>query len=153
MAAVKKFFAGRGLGYWLSLAALVLGFVALGLYYNNGINEFTTKLNGSVIAGIWAAAALCVVALAVDIKPLRYISYFLYLYAFMGFIYSQVNYIANVFVAIDGNTFTAGFIATAVCLVLAFGIRLAAAITTNVAPWKKGGAAPAEAEEEVMKDD
>ena len=37
MAAVKKFFAGRGLGYWLSLAALVLGFVALGLYYNNGL--------------------------------------------------------------------------------------------------------------------
>ena len=102
---------------------------------------------------ILRAAKGHVVALAVDIKPLRYISYFLYLYAFMGFIYSQVNYIANVFVAIDGNTFTAGFIATAVCLVLAFGIMLAAAITTNVAPWKKGGAAPAEAEEEVMRDD
>lgn len=137
MAAIKKFIAGRGVGYWLSLAALVFGFVALGLYYKCGINKFVTELSPEVIAGVWAGAALALVALVLDVKTIRYVSYLVYLYAFIAFIGSQINYIANVLVGIDGNTFTPDFIGSAVCMVLASFVMLAAAITSYAVPWKK----------------
>ena len=55
----------------------------------------------------------------------------------MWFIYSQVTYIANVFVAIDGYTFTAGFIATAVMYVLSFVFTLMSGILNDWKPWNK----------------
>ena len=55
----------------------------------------------------------------------------------MWFIYSQVTYIANIFVAIDGYTFSGGFIATAVMYVLSFLFTLLAAILNNWKPWGK----------------
>ena len=127
----------RGLGYWLSFAALALGFVALGLYYKCGVNDFATELSSSVIAAVWAAAALAVIAFVIDLKAVRYVSYLVYLYAFIAFIGTQVNYIANVLVSIDGNSFTPDFLGAAICFVLAAFVMLAAAITTRVAPWHK----------------
>ena len=70
-------------------------------------------------------------------KPIRYVAYLFCLYAFMWFIYSQVTYIANIFVAIDGYTFSGGFIATAVMYVLSFLFTLLAAILNNWKPWGK----------------
>lgn len=138
MAAIKKFIVSRGLGYWISVLPLALGFAALALYHENGINEFCTELKSSVMVGLWFAAAVCVIAFFFDSKTLRYISYLLYLFSFLGFIGSQVNYIANVMVSIDGTSFSSGFVATAVCFVLAIVFMLAAAITPRIAPWNKG---------------
>lgn len=137
MGAIKKFVTERGLGYWLSFAAIALGFVALGLYYKCGVNDFATELSSSVIAAVWAAAALAVIAFVIDLKVVRYVSYLVYLYAFIAFIGTQVNYIANVLVSIDGNSFTPDFLGAAICFALAAFVMLAAAITTRVAPWHK----------------
>lgn len=78
---------------------------------------------------------LCAVSLVVDFKPIRYIAYLFCLYAFMWFILSQAAYIGNVFVAIDGYTFTGGFIATTVMYVLSFLFTLLSAILSKWRPW------------------
>lgn len=134
---IKKFLAGKGVGYYLTLPALIFCIIALSLYTQNGVTSFNPELNASAIAYISVCIALCVISLVVDFRPIKYIAYLLCLYAFMWFIYSQVTYIANVFVAIDGYTFTGGFIATTVFYVLSFVFVLLSAVLGSWRPWKK----------------
>ena len=137
MEKVKKFLSGKGVGYYLTLPAIALCIAALCLYRENGVTSFNPELNTRAIAYIVVCLAFCVVSLIVDFKPIRYVAYLFCLYAFMWVIYSQVTYIANIFVAIDGYTFSGGFIATAVMYVLSFLFTLLAAILNNWKPWGK----------------
>ena len=137
MEKIKKFLAGRGVGYYLTLPAILFCIAAVCLYSRTGVTSFNPELNKNAIAYVVAGLALCAVSLVVDFKPIRYIAYLFCLYAFMWFIFSQVTYIANVFVAIDGYTFTAGFIATAVMYVLSFVFTLMSGILNDWKPWNK----------------
>ena len=135
MEKVKKFLSGKGVGYYLTLPAIALCIAALCLYRENGVTSFNPELNTRAIAYIVVCLAFCVVSLIVDFKPIRYVAYLFCLYAFMWFILSQAAYIGNVFVAIDGYTFTDGFIATTVMYVLSFLFTLLSAILSKWRPW------------------
>ena len=137
MEKVKKFLSGKGAGYYLTLPSIAFCIAALCLYRENGVTSFNPELNTGAIAYVAVCLALCALSLVVDFKPIRYVAYLFCLYAFMWFIYSQVTYIANVFVAIDGYTFTAGFIATAVMYVLSFVFTLMSGILNDWKPWNK----------------
>ena len=135
MEKVKKFLLNKGVGYYLTLPAIAFCIAAICLYVQNGITSFNPELNASAIAYISVCLALCVISLAVDFKPVKDVAYLLCLYSFMWFIYSQVTYIANVFVAIDGYTLSGGFIATAVMYVLSFVCVLLSAALGDLKPW------------------
>ena len=137
MEKIKKFLAGKGVGYYLTLPAIAFCIAALCLYRANCVTAFNPELNKNAIAYIIVCLAICVVSLVVDFKPIRYIAYLFGMYAFLWFIFSQVTYIANVFVAIDNTSFTSGFIATAVMYVLSFVFTLLAAILSKWRPWVK----------------
>ena len=137
MEKVKKFLSGKGVGYYLTRPSIAFCIAALCLYRENGVTSFNPELNTGAIAYVAVCLALCALSLVVDFKPIRYVAYLFCLYAFMWFIYSQVTYIANVFVAIDGYTFTAGFIATAVMYVLSFVFTLMSGILNDWKPWNK----------------
>ena len=137
MEKVKKFLSGKGVGYYLTLPSIAFCIAALCLYRENGVTSFNPELNTGAIAYVAVCLALCALSLVVDFKPIRYVAYLFCLYAFMWFIYSQVTYIANVFVAIDGYTFTAGLIATAVMYVLSFVFTLMSGILNDWKPWNK----------------
>lgn len=157
---IKKFFADKGVGYYLTLPALVFCAVALSLYKQNGISSFSPELNGNAISYITACLVLCVISFVADtalgvvallntknsdvlarvnvcLKPIKYVAYLLCLYSFMWFIFSQVTYIANVFVAIDGYTFTSGFKNTVVFFVLSFIFVLLSGALNIWRPWKR----------------
>lgn len=144
---VKQIFAERGLGFYLAVPAIVFAVLALVWYRGNGVTEFSPQLNSSAVACLIVGMALCVLSMAADVvpgrwvsaaaKPVRYAAYLVELYAFLMFLYSQVTYIANVFVSIDGNSFTAGFIATAVFFVLAAAFTLVSAALNACRPWQK----------------
>lgn len=158
---IKDYVASRGVGYILTFPAIIFAILAAVFYKNNGVTEFNPELNSAAMSFMWAGVALSAVSLVIDIiplevaeefvKPLRIAAYLLYLYAFLQFIMSQVTYISNVFVAIDGNTFSGGFIATLVFYVLAIVLTLVAACLNFWTPWLKGRGktASAEAESEV----
>ena len=133
----KNFLTGKGLGYYLTIPALICGVAAVLSYKKTGITQFNPELSKTAIVCALAAVALCAVSLVFEFKPVKYIAYLLFLYAFLGYVQSQVTYIANVFVSIDGNTFTPGFIFTTVLYVLAFVLMLLAAALTTFRPWDK----------------
>lgn len=111
----------------LNLAALLLMLGALGAYVATGRNEFNTALSAKVLAPLGVAAALEGISLFWKAEPLEYAAYLCGLYAWLQYLCSQIYYIVNVFVAIDGTTFSAGFVATAAAGLLAWALALAAA--------------------------
>lgn len=137
MQKVKYFLKNKGVGYYLTPVAMVLLVVAICLYANNGVTAFSPKLEARAIVYAAVSLAVCLVSLAVDFKPIKYVAYLLGLYALMWFVYSQVTYIANVFVAIDGYTFSSEFVATLVCYLAAAVVALISAITDKWQPWAK----------------
>lgn len=131
MEQIIKFFKKKGLGYYLTPFALGLGIAALVIYCQTGVTSFSISLSTKCIVFSCIGIALCALGLVFDFRELRYLAFLSYLYAFLWFIDSQVNYIANVFVSIDGYGFTAGFLGAAICFVLALAFALAAGILTG----------------------
>ena len=134
-----SFFQNRGLGFFLALPVAVCAVAAVLLYRKTGVTEFSPALYPSVLWSAWAAAALSLVSLFINWKPVKYLSYLLALYSFIQYLSSQATYIVNVFVSIDGTTFSSGMIATSVMYLLSIVLGLTAAITAHWQPWKKGG--------------
>lgn len=134
---IKNFLAGRGVGYYLSLLAVVCGMLAGILYICTGVSSFNPDLNVSALVCIWVAVAMCAVSAVLDFKDIRYVAAMLFLYGLLMYIDSQVTYIANVFVAIDGYGFTAGFLSTLIFSLLSFVVALLAGILTKWRPWAK----------------
>jgi hypothetical protein len=134
-----SFFQNKGLGFFLALPVAICAAAAALLYQKTGVTEFSPVLNTAATAAAWAAAAVSLLSLFLDWKAVKYISYLLILYSFTQYISSQATYIVNVFVSIDGTSFSSGMVATATAYALAIILGLAAAITAHWQPWKKGG--------------
>ena len=97
---------------YLTLAGVICMIAALLLYSKNGITQFSASLSSSALIFTALAAVLGFISIFVNTKYLRFAAYLSAVYAFMMFIRSQITYIANVFVSIDGNSFSAGFVWT-----------------------------------------
>ncbi len=144
---IRDYFATRGVGFYLTLPALLFAVLALCLYVKTGVTEFNPKLNDTAIVCLAVAMGMAVLGMVCEslpfgwaeeiVKPVRYIGFLVALYGLMQFVLSQVTYIANVFVAIDGNTFTAGFICTFLFFDLSWICMLVAACLSNIRPWAK----------------
>lgn len=121
----------KGLGDIFMAAALLLAIVGLILYCLTGATIFNPNLNSKVIASLGVAVGLSILFLVFSTKMGRYLVYLLLLFAFIEFINSQVTYIANVFVAIDGSTFSASFVGTFLSILLAAILAFVSGILTK----------------------
>jgi len=117
MEKVIAYIKGRGVGYWLMLGASIAILLFAILYPLNGTNEFVVSLSSSLIAISWISFALALLSLVFEFRLLRGCVYLLTLYSLIAFIGTQANYLANVLVSIDGNSFSGDFI-----FVLFFGL-------------------------------
>ena len=86
MEKIKKFIAGRGVGYYLSLLAVVCGILAGTMYMSTGVTPFNPELDTSALVCIWLAVAMCAVTIVFDFKDIRYIAAMIFLYGFMAYI-------------------------------------------------------------------
>lgn len=111
--------------------AIVIEAAGLIIYSQTGIDEFSSVLSTSVLAFPAVACGLGVLLLFLRLFNLdRFlrgltdlIPFVAYLIALLGFIYyvgSQANYLANVFVSIDGNSISSVFVLTVGFFLLGF---------------------------------
>ena len=96
----------------------------------SGVGDMTMVGVGVSVGGL-VGVGLSVIGIVTNWKPVKVLSYLAFFYAFFGFINSQATYVANIFVSIDGTTFSTGFILTAVAFVLAILTALVAVIATK----------------------
>ncbi len=129
MDAFKKLItAKRGISFYFIAASFVCALVTLVLYLTTGITSFTPVLSEKVLALMWINLVLCIAVTVVEIKPVKYAAYIVELWAWLEFIVSEMAYITNVFVSIDGNSFSVTFILTVVFGALSYVFALVSAI-------------------------
>ena len=120
---LKKFISGRRAEDYIVAAAGIVMLAAVILY--------------EVIAVAVIAIVLGYAAAVLHFQALYFLACLLNLHVFLQFIVTQLRYISNVLVAIDGTTFTPAFLCTAVLMAIVWLASLAAAIIAAV----KGGRA------------
>lgn len=108
----------RSTGYWLLLPAIGFGAVGMAAYMKYGVTEFTPELSQSAVIAFGLGILLCVFSLIKEYKVVKFLGYLAFLYAWIESLCAQATYIANVFVSIDGNSFSVGFLATVICSLL-----------------------------------
>lgn len=127
---IVHFFKSRKIGYYFTLPAFV--FAILGLtFYQKGYNLQFGVISKEAVAVYIAGIIVCAVAFFADFKEIKFISLCLLFYAFLISLTSQANYITNVLVSIDGNSFTADFLCGAVFGLLGWLFELLALIFTK----------------------
>ena len=150
MMKTKKYFASRGVGYYLAVAAIVLAALAMVFYTENGISIYSNAYNNKIYlccgsAIVFAALSLCVdlipVSFAVEfVKPARAISFLLLLYAVLQYLLTQIMFIGAVAVAIDVDQYgplIPGFVVTILCLILAAVLAVTGTCLDRWRPWAK----------------
>ena len=128
---IKAFFKGKGICYYLMFGAFACGLAALIIYISTGVTEFTPELDGAVTASYIVYLVICVAALVVDLRIVKYLAAAVGLFSVLRFIVFDINYITNLLVSIDPTPVTAGFVLSIIFGVLCFGISLAAGILTK----------------------
>ena len=136
-----EIFKDRKPGFYCMAAALVLA-GAGSLCYVHGVDTRFGSVSDTVILLFMAGFILCGLALISDLRELRFAAAAVLLWAALEAITSQVNYITNVLVGIDGNSFSALFLGGCILPVLAMIAALAAAImqggslfSAKTGPW------------------
>lgn len=119
----------RGVSLYLILGAAVSGLVSFILYLATGVTSFAQSYSPLVIICFVIGMICAIAALIIKFRPLTFIGYIAFLAAALEYIISQINYIVNVLVGIDGETLSASFFATLifalaafVCMAVAFGL-------------------------------
>lgn len=128
---VKTFFKEKRAGYYLMAVALVCGIVSLILYLQTGVTEFTPEIDSTVTVAYSIFIALAAIMLVYEVRIIKFMTSAVGLYAFLMYIVFEVNYITNLFVAIDPTELTAGFVLTIVFGVLAWICSLVSACLTR----------------------
>lgn len=108
----------RSTGYWMLLPAIGFGAVGMAAYMKYGITEFTPALSKSAVAAFVLGILFCAFSLVREYKVIKFLGYLAFLYAWIESLCAQATYIANVFVSIDGNSFSPGFLVTVICSLL-----------------------------------
>lgn len=127
----KKQRSGRGrrdASSWLAVAALALTIVMLVSYCLTGKSTFTPVLSTKVLAMMGGCILLDALFSLYEVKLGKYAMYLLGLWTWLEFLLSQLSYISNVLVGIDGNLFSIGFLLTTGAGLLAWISALVSAI-------------------------
>ena len=124
----------------LLLVSMLFQLVSLILYGATGLTEFTAELSSAVLAFsilslISGAGIVLITVLGICEKYTKkvldigiYVVYLFGLLAWLFYITSQVDYLVNIFVAIDGTKLTAAFILTVLFFLFAWFAALVSAI-------------------------
>jgi len=119
MKTIKNFFLSKKINFYLLLISFLLGLSGLIVYLKTGTNSFVLKLDNTVIISCIIGLIICFLPMFIfKIRILYFLPWFCFFFAFLNFITSQVNYLANVLVNIDGSSLSAGFLATVILILL-----------------------------------
>lgn len=129
----------------LLLVSMLFQLVSLIVYGTTGLTEFTAELSSAVLAfGILSlisgAGIFLITVLGICEKYTKkvldigiYVVYLFGLLAWLFYITSEINYLVNIFVAIDGTKLTAAFVLTVLFFLFAWVAALVSAILCKTA--------------------
>ncbi|MBR1813973.1 MAG: hypothetical protein IJ773_09145 [Lachnospiraceae bacterium] len=96
----------------LLLIAAARGALELFLYIKDGRTSFDPNYSMYAIVGMGVGIFLALVGLVSRLRTFYFLAYLAFLYAFIHYVVSQVNLIANILYGVDGSTFPTVFYVT-----------------------------------------
>ena len=124
-----SFFKSKKAGYYLMIPALVLSVLAF-IFYKNSVDTKFGSVSQAAVTTFIIGIVLCALSLILDYREIKFAACAVLFYACLDSISSQANYITNVVVSIDGNSFSTGFICASIFSVLTWIIALIASKMT-----------------------
>lgn len=118
----------RILSFAFISGSLLCSLLFLILYLNFGSTIFHPEIESNIIVFSVITMVISLACILFPSKILCELSFLISFLSFLFYINSQLTLITNVFVSIDGTTFSAGFIFNFVFGILALGLALSASI-------------------------
>lgn len=113
----------------LLLIATLLGVLELVLYIKDGRTSFDPNYSVYAFVGMGLGIGFGLLGVVTRWRPLAFMSYLGFLYAFIHYVVSQINLIANILYGVDGSTFSMSFYVTMFAAVASCLLALIAGIT------------------------
>lgn len=121
----KKFLANKKVGWYVSLASLILGLITIIVYTARGGNYLSPVSNAAVCLLAFAIVTNALV-LVLDFKVLALIPMILYACVVAVLLNTEMLFITNVIFGVDGNYFDGAFWTFVVCSILAMVVSAVA---------------------------
>lgn len=118
-----------GFPHVLLLIAALLGVLELVLYIKDGRTSFDPNYSEYALVGMGLGIGFGLLGVVTRWRPLAFMSYLGFLYAFIQYVVSQINLIANILYGVDGSTFSMSFYVTMFAAVASCLLALIAGIT------------------------
>jgi hypothetical protein len=118
---MKAFITNKKADFWILLSIVILGIVGAICYAVTGTDasQMTdTQMSGVVLSIYIVAVAVSAIAMFVEMPLLRTGGAVIYFAALLAWAVNQAGYIVNVFMGIDGNVFSFGYIIAVLVLLL-----------------------------------
>lgn len=122
---VKRFFANKRIGWYVSLVSLILGLITVIVYTARGGNYLSPVSDAAVILLVFAIITNAIV-LVVDFKLLAFIPMVLYACVVAVLLNTEMLFITNVIFGVDGNYFDGAFYTFVITAILAMVISAVA---------------------------
>lgn len=129
MEKIKDFLRKKSLSSIFIVAAFLCAVTTLLIYVNTGVDQFSTVLSSKVILLLGICIVLGFILMFFEVKIGKYAVYLVGLWAWLSYLITQVNYIANLIADIDGNSMSIAFITTVLFGSLTWLFSLVSAIT------------------------
>ncbi len=120
MNSIRKFLKARTKGFPVIFFGSLFSLAALVLYAVTGVNEFAPDYDVILFVTTSIALVLSAFSRFKEWKLIREFAYLFALFSFVCYIGTQVNYLANLLVAIDGSSLSMGFLFCLLSFFLAF---------------------------------
>lgn len=118
-----------GFPHVLLLIAALLGVLELVLYIKDGRTSFDPNYSAYALVGMGLGIGFGLLGVVTRWRPLAFMSYLGFLYAFIQYVVSQINLIANILYGVDGSIFSMSFYVTMFAAVASCLLALIAGIT------------------------
>lgn len=121
----------KGVNFILNCISILTGIIALICYLVSGKDqsEMTeTALSAVVYVPLIIAILLNVAGIFLKTNLVKIAAFAIYFLSLVFWIYNQAGYIVNVFMGLDGNSFSFAYILSVICILASLVLSLLAAI-------------------------
>lgn len=123
----QGFFKNKTTGFYIFVVSGAAALIAAVTYVLRG-GDVLTAATPTVTILLAVGVILNILLSIKDIKPLEIVPFILYLAAFLVFIDTEITFISNVIMGIDGNAIDGAFIFYSVMNIIAVAAGMAASI-------------------------
>lgn len=121
----------RKVNFYLCIAAIIAGAIALIVYLAAGRTQFDPDYSVRAIGAFIAGIVIGIAALVFPRKELIFLEYLAFFFAFLCFITSQMNMLANILYDVDGSSLPVPFEVIVILSLIAFVLPLIACFLTK----------------------